>query len=109
MALRSATGRRSPADLDHRLKARDARPGSLDDSRYVRVPDFRGILVGKTFTLALRAGVKTKIVRLIDNPAPVEGVVVGQVPPPGRRVRRDTVVTLSVFHPPKATEPRQAT
>ena len=54
-----------------------------------------------TFTLALRAGVKTKIVRLIDNPAPVEGVVVGQVPPPGRRVRRDRVVTLNVFHEPK--------
>jgi hypothetical protein len=68
-------------------------------TRIVKVPDFRGRLVSETFLHALRAGVKTEIVRLAKHPAPVDGVVVLQDPSPGTRVKRDSSVFLIVRHP----------
>ena len=68
-------------------------------TRFVKVPDFRGRRVSETFLQALQAGIKTEIVRLTKHPAPVDGLVVLQDPSPGTRVRRDSTVFLIVRHP----------
>jgi hypothetical protein len=68
-------------------------------SRFVKVPDFRGRRVSDTFLLALQAGVDTEIVRLAKHPAPVDGIVVLQDPSPGTRVKRESTVFLIVRHP----------
>jgi hypothetical protein len=75
-------------------------------TRFVRVPEFRGQHVSETFLPALHAGVKTNVVRLTEHPAPVDGYVVAQDPLPGTRVKRDSRVFLIVRHP-EAPEWRQ--
>ena len=69
--------------------------------RNVTVPDLTGLRLGKARLAAMRSGVKIRVVRLVDPPAPVEGVVVDQRPPAGTRVCRHSIVTLSVFHEPR--------
>ncbi|MDQ4047762.1 MAG: PASTA domain-containing protein [Actinomycetota bacterium] len=54
--------------------------------------------VSETPALAIAAGVKRRIIRLVDPPPPVDGVVVSQDPAPGKRVARGSVVTLRVLH-----------
>jgi len=71
-------------------------------SRYVRVPDLRGMRMSRAWEPAYAAGVKLRIHRLTEHPAPVDGLVVEQVPPPGTRVKRDSTVTLTVLHPEHA-------
>jgi beta-lactam-binding protein with PASTA domain len=73
-----------------------AAPGA---PRTITVPDFRGQRVSETWYPAMRARVRTRVVRLTDRPAPTDGLVIDQDPPPGTEVRRDSVVTLSVLHP----------
>jgi beta-lactam-binding protein with PASTA domain len=68
-------------------------------TRFVKVPEFRGRHVSETFLPALQAGVKTEIVRLAKHPAPVDGLVVLQDPSPGTRVKHDSTVFLIVRHP----------
>lgn len=68
----------------------------------VRVPDFLDMNVSETFLLALRAGVRTEVVRVTERPAPTDGIVLRQEPPAGTKVRRDAKVTLTVRHPPRA-------
>ncbi len=68
--------------------------------RKVLVPDFRGMRVGDSRHEALRAGVKIHLTRLIDNPAPVEGIIIDQQPSAGTRVKRGCTVNVSVFHEP---------
>jgi PASTA domain len=69
------------------------------ETKVVRVPEFRGRHVSDTFLAALQAGVKTRVVRLTEHPAPVDGYVVAQDPLPGTRVKRDSRVSLIVRHP----------
>lgn len=71
-------------------------------SRYVRVPDLRGLRMTRAWEPALAAGVKLRVYRLTEHPAPVDGLVVEQSPPPGTRVKRDSTVTLTVLHPEHA-------
>jgi len=71
--------------------------------RTVTVPDFRGLGVHDALYGSVTSDLHPKIVRLTENPAPVEGVVVDQDPPPCTRVRRNSTVTLQVLHPTKAT------
>ena len=71
--------------------------------RHVEVPDFRDQPVSEAFHIAARAGVHTRIRRLTANPAPVDGTVVDQEPAPGTHVRRNSPVTLVVWHPEKGT------
>lgn len=71
-------------------------------SRVVRVPDFRGMRVTRAWEPAFSAGVKLRIYRLTEHPAPVDGLVVEQAPKPGTRVKRDSTVTLTVLHPENA-------
>ena len=68
-------------------------------ARVVKVPELRGQYVSETFLPALQAGVKTKIVRVTEHPAPTDGYVVAQDPLPGTRVKRDSTVFLIVRHP----------
>lgn len=71
-------------------------------SRVVKVPDFRSLRVTRAWEPAYQAGVKLRIFRLTERPAPVDGLVVDQVPRPGTRVKRDSTVTLTVLHPDDA-------
>lgn len=71
-------------------------------SRKVVVPDCRGRRFQEASLAILRAGLKSEVVRLVELPAPVEGVVVGQEPRPGARVRRNSTVTRTVRHDPPA-------
>jgi beta-lactam-binding protein with PASTA domain len=71
-------------------------------SRYVRVPDLRGLRMTRAWEPALTAGVKLRVHRLTERPAPVDGLVVEQSPPPHTRVRRGSFVTLTVLHPEHA-------
>ncbi|HUZ22093.1 MAG TPA: DnaJ domain-containing protein [Acidimicrobiales bacterium] len=71
-------------------------------SRHVIVPDFRKHHVSESFCLLADTGLHPRIVRLTLHPAPVDGVIVDQSPAPGSRVRRDSVVTLEVWHPAAA-------
>ncbi|MEO6121900.1 MAG: PASTA domain-containing protein [Acidimicrobiales bacterium] len=73
--------------------------GASRPLRRVKAPDFVGELTSACFLIAVRAGVEIDIVRLTENPAPAEGIVVRQHPPPGTRVRRGSTVTLEVLHP----------
>jgi beta-lactam-binding protein with PASTA domain len=76
----------------------DALAPTYRPTKHVVVPDFIGRLASDRFEIAAAAGVKTEVHRLTEPPAPVPGVVVAQAPPPGRRVRRDSVVVLDVEH-----------
>jgi len=67
--------------------------------RRLVVPDFRGLPVRLCLRGAARIGLRVQMVRLTEKPMPVEGLVVGQVPRPGERVRRSSTLTLEVWHP----------
>jgi hypothetical protein len=71
-------------------------------SRHSRVvvPDVQGLFYQACQDVTGRVGLRLTPVRLTAHPMPVEGLVVGQAPPPGQRVRHDTTVTVQVWHPP---------
>jgi hypothetical protein len=79
-------------------------PYSSPPSRVV-VPDVRGLFYQVGMDVAGRAGLRVVPVRLTPRPMPVEGLVVGQTPPPGERVHRDSTLTLQLWHPPGGQEP----
>lgn len=54
---------------------------------------------------ATRVGLRVEMVRLTEDPMPVEGLVVGQVPRPGERVRRSSTLTVEVWHPHASRAP----
>jgi hypothetical protein len=49
--------------------------------------------------VAGRLGLHVAPIRLTPHPMPVDGLVVGQTPVPGERVRRDSRLTVQVWHP----------
>jgi curved DNA-binding protein CbpA len=67
--------------------------------RRLVVPDFRGLPVRLCLRGAARMGLRVQMVRLTENPMPVEGLVVGQAPRPGERARRSGTLVLEVWHP----------
>jgi hypothetical protein len=69
--------------------------------RRVPVPDVRGLFVGPCWRLVAGLGLHLEIVRLTADPMPVEGLVVGQSPPPGTKARRSGTLTAQVWHPPR--------
>ena len=69
----------------------------------VVVPDVRGLFYRACTDVAGRVGLRVAPVRLTPHPMPVEGLVVGQAPAPGERVRYDSTLTVRLWHPP---EPR---
>jgi hypothetical protein len=44
-------------------------------------------------------GLHVAPIRLTPHPMPVDGLVVGQTPAAGERVRRDGTLTVQVWHP----------
>ena len=64
------------------------------------VPDLRQLPVDEARYSLFSCDLRMRLVRLTENPAPVMGIVVEQSPEPGVRVRRDSVVTVHVRHPP---------
>jgi beta-lactam-binding protein with PASTA domain len=66
----------------------------------VAVPDVRSMPFNGAWETLVLAGFDVKVTRLERRPAPVMGFVVGQYPPPGRVVRRNTRVRITVHHPP---------
>jgi hypothetical protein len=67
----------------------------------VVVPDVRGLFYRACTDVAGRVGLRVAPVRLTPHPMPVEGLVVGQAPAPGERVRHDSTMTVRLWHPPE--------
>ena len=67
----------------------------------VVVPDVRGLFYRACTDVAGRVGLHVAPIRLTPHPMPVEGLVVGQEPAPGKRVRHDSALTVRLWHPPK--------
>ena len=67
----------------------------------VMVPDVRGLFYQTCMDVAGRIGLHLAPIRLTPHPMPVEGLVVGQSPASGKRVHRDSTLTVQLWHPPK--------
>lgn len=62
-------------------------------SRHVAVPDLRGLFFAPAQNAAAKVGFRIRSVRMAEHPMPVEGLVVGQSPPPGEPARRGDTLT----------------
>jgi beta-lactam-binding protein with PASTA domain len=81
-------------------------PYSDPHSRVV-VPAVTGLFYGACMEVAGRLGLHVAPIRLTPHPMPVDGLVVGQTPAPGERVRRDSTLTVQLWHPPEPdSQPR---
>ena len=69
--------------------------------RRIEVPDVCGLFIGPCRRLLGGRGLHVEVVRLTQDPMPVEGLVVDQSPLPGGKVRRSGTVTVQVWHPPR--------
>ncbi len=67
----------------------------------VTVPDVRGLFYSVCPQIVCRLGLRVTAVRLTEHPMPVDGLVVGQSPGPLTKTRRDSAVTVQVWHPPR--------
>jgi curved DNA-binding protein CbpA len=67
--------------------------------RRVSISDVRGLFFRPCQQVATMAGLRLAVVRLTADPAPVEGLVTGQSPAPGAIARRQSVLTVQVWHP----------
>lgn len=65
----------------------------------VLVPRVCGLFYAACMDVAGRVGLRVEPVRLTSHPMPVEGLVVGQAPAAGDWVRRDSRLTVQVWHP----------
>jgi hypothetical protein len=63
-------------------------------------PDLHGMRFSESLSAASLAGLRLKVVRLTERPAPVDGLVIDQYPVPGARTRAGGTVTVRVWHPP---------
>jgi hypothetical protein len=70
-----------------------------DPHSRVVVPAVTGLFYGACTEVAGRLGLHVAPIRLTPHPMPVDGLVVGQTPAPGERVRRDSTLTVQVWHP----------
>jgi hypothetical protein len=70
-------------------------------ARRVVVPDTRGLFVGPCLRAVGDIGLHIQMIRLTEDPMPVEGLIVDQSPAPGAKVRRSAVLTVKVWHPPR--------
>ncbi len=73
----------------------------------VVVPDVAGLFYQACLDVAGRVGLHLAPIRLTAHPLPVEGLVVDQTPVPGKRVHRDSTLTVQLWHPPAAAAGRQ--
>jgi curved DNA-binding protein CbpA len=79
-------------------EALDPYPGKPS---HVLVPDVGGLFYHVCLDVADRVGLRLDPVRLTAHPMPVEGLAIGQTPPPGKRVHRDSTLTVQLWHPPE--------
>ena len=70
-----------------------------DPHSRVFVPDVTGLFYRACMEVAGRLGLHVAPMRLTPHPMPVDGLVVGQTPAPGERVRRDSTLTVQLWHP----------
>jgi hypothetical protein len=70
-------------------------------SSRVVVPDVRGLFFRACTDVAGRIGLRIVPIRLTPHPMPVEGLVVGQEPAPGKRAHHDSKLTVRLWHPPE--------
>ena len=68
----------------------------------VPVPDVKGLFFRACMEVAGRVGLRLEPIRLTQRPMPVEGLVVDQTPAPGKRVHRDSTLTVQLWHPPES-------
>lgn len=68
----------------------------------VMVPPVTGLFYQACMDVAGRLGLRLEPVRLTPRPMPVEGLVVDQAPAPGKRVHRDSTLTVQLWHPPES-------
>ncbi|HTT49906.1 MAG TPA: hypothetical protein VMH35_00685 [Streptosporangiaceae bacterium] len=68
---------------------------------HVLAPDVGGLFYHACLEVAGRLGLHVAPVRLTAHPMPVEGLVVGQTPAPGRRVHAGSTLTVQLWHPPE--------
>ena len=65
----------------------------------VMVPNVTGLFFGACLDVAGRVSLHVDPIRLTPRPMPVEGLVVGQTPAAGERVRRASRLTVRLWHP----------
>jgi hypothetical protein len=68
-------------------------------ARRVIVPDIRGLFVGSCLRVTGDLGLHLEMVQLTEQPMAVEGLVVAQSPLPGTKVRRESAITVQIWHP----------
>jgi DnaJ domain/PASTA domain len=86
---------------DVSMAAEEASQPYPSRSSRVVVPDVAGLFYEACMAVAGRAGLHVAPIRLTPDPMPVEGLVVGQTPAPGKRVHRDSTLTVRLWHPPE--------
>jgi hypothetical protein len=69
-------------------------------SKWVPVPDVRGLFYPVCLEVTGRLGLRVVSVRLTPRPMRVDGLVVDQSPGAPGKVRRGGAVTVQVWHPP---------
>jgi hypothetical protein len=67
--------------------------------RKVTVPDVLGLFAAPCQNVLFRHGLRVRTNLLTDHPLPVPGLAVSQYPRSGERVRRDSIVTVTLWHP----------
>ena len=72
-----------------------------DPPSRVVVPDVSGLFYRACMEMVSRLGLHVDPVQLTARPMPVEGLVVGQTPAAGERVRRNSRLTVRLWHPPE--------
>jgi PASTA domain-containing protein len=78
-----------------------------DPHSRVVVTDVTGLFYGACMEVAGRLSLHVAPIRLTPHPMPVDGLVVGQTPAPDERVRRDSTLTVQLWHPPEPdSQPR---
>jgi curved DNA-binding protein CbpA len=77
------------------------RPGPAPPPRHRTVPDVRGLFYQPCRDVVTMAGLRLAVIRLTQDPMPVEGLVVGQSPAAGSPVRTGSTVSVRVWHPPR--------
>jgi curved DNA-binding protein CbpA len=71
------------------------------EPRRITVPDVRGLFYKECLEIVGRIGFRVTVVRLTQRPMPVDGLVVDQSPVPQAKARRDSALTIQVWHPPQ--------
>ncbi len=79
--------------------AEEGSPEYPDRPSRVIVPDVGGLFFGACADVAGRAGLRVNPIQLTPHPMPVEGLVVGQTPAPGKHAHRNSTLTVQLWHP----------